>query len=115
MNINKDTLIYNDPLWSPYLEEWITYKDLASRMLNDHEIHLTHREWTRTVERHNERYCDQETDQYIVHSIRGYMLTSDTKLIDQSLKDYRKRALNMLHKRSRAIKSMKLRKQHRLL
>ena len=103
------------PIWHEYLNEWITYKELSAKLLEEHAIHLNQRDWTRIVENHNSRFCNLEIDKYIAHSVKGYKLTSDTSEILNSVDDLNTRALNMLSKRSKAIRALKLRHQKRLL
>ena len=87
------------------LTEWKKKKQILKE-LKQNDINLSEREWRKFVERNNRNYAAGITDKYIVHGCRGYKLTKDTKEIQEALKDYEKRALNMLKKVSDGRKAV---------
>lgn len=87
------------------LNEWTTKQDILD-CLKKQGYEVTERKWRKYVERYNKDYCNGINDSYIVHSNHGYKLTKDSREIEQSLNDLRKRALNMLWKVSTAKKAL---------
>lgn len=95
------------------LSDWKTKKQILQE-LKEHEIDMDERAWRKFVEQFNKRYCNDLSDEYIVHGTNGYKLTKDRKEIAASCQDLRKRALNMLKKVSRTNKSMAEKQQLKL-
>lgn len=54
----------------------------------------------------NERYESGQTEMFIAHSNRGYLLTSDQKIILESLEDDNKRALKLMRRYYRCKKAL---------
>ena len=85
--------------------DWSTKKEIIARALND-GINLHERVWRKFVEDYNKLYWRHEVDTFIVHSSKGYKLTSDKEEIKASIQDGKKRALNLLWKYSQTRKAM---------
>jgi hypothetical protein len=85
--------------------EWTTKKEVIARALND-GINLHERVWRKFVEDYNKLYWRHEVDTFIVHGRKGYKLTSDKDEIFASIKDSKKRALNLLWKHSQTMKAL---------
>jgi hypothetical protein len=83
------------------LSDWKTKKQILLELGN-----VSEREWRKAVEKHNIAYCKHEVDTYIVHSKLGYKLTQDKQEIIDSIKDNKKRSLNMLWKYSQTMKAL---------
>lgn len=65
------------------------------------------RELRREIKKYNAKFYNHEIDTFIVHSnSKGYKLTKDVEEIKESIKDNRKRALNMLYEESRVKKAL---------
>lgn len=83
------------------LSDWKTRKNILIELGN-----VSDREWRLYVEKHNIAYCKHEVDTYIVHSSKGYKLTTDKQEIIDSIKDNKKRSLNMLWKYSQTMRAL---------
>lgn len=87
------------------LFEWKKKKDILKE-LKEQGVYIHEREWRHIVEKHNKLYCEHKMDYYICHSNRGYKLTNNEEEIRESVKDYRKRAINQLIKASETLKAL---------
>lgn len=85
--------------------DWTTKKEIIARAYDD-GITLNERVWRKYVENHNKKFWSHEEDQFIAHSGKGYKLTSDKDEIVASIKDSKKRALNLLWKHSQTMKAL---------
>ena len=56
-------------------------------------IYVNERQWRKEVEKYDMEYCLGLHDSYIVHSSKGYMLTSDRKIIEKSKNDDKSRLI----------------------
>ena len=86
-------------------KDWSTKKEILARAKQD-GITLHERTWRFFVEDYNKKYWSHEVDTFIVHSSKGYKLTSDKDEIVASIKDSKKRALNLLWKHSQTMKAL---------
>lgn len=86
-------------------KDWSTKKEILARAKQD-GITLHERTWRFFVEDYNKKYWRHEVDTFIVHSSKGYKLTSDKDEIVASIKDSKKRALNLLYKYSQTMKAL---------
>lgn len=86
-------------------KDWSTKKEIIARAYDD-GIKLHERVWRKFVEDYNKKYWRHEVDTFIVHSSKGYKLTSDKDEIVASIKDSKKRALNLLWKHSQTMKAL---------
>ncbi len=86
-------------------QDWSTKKEILARAKQD-GITLHERKWRFFVEDYNKKYWRHEVDTYIVHSGKGYKLTSDKEEIKASIQDGKKRALNLLWKYSQTRKAL---------
>ena len=87
------------------LSDWKT-KSQILKELKRGGIVIDERNLRQKIELQNKLYYNHESDFYIVHSAKGYKVTSDREEILESLKDMRKRALNMLHKEAKTKKAL---------
>jgi uncharacterized SAM-dependent methyltransferase len=85
--------------------DWVTKKEIIEKAYND-GIKLHERVWRKFVEDYNKQYWRHEVDTFIVHSSKGYKLTSDKEEIKASIQDGKKRALNLLWKYSQTRKAL---------
>lgn len=92
-------------LISDKLNEWTKKSDILLE-LEKNGATMSERSWRKSVELHNKRYFEHQTDKYLAHSSRGYKLTSNKDEIIASAKDYRARAFNQLVKASKTLKAM---------
>jgi len=84
---------------------WKTKKQILAEAKRD-GIKIDERQWRKVVERYNMKYWAHEVDEFIVHGPKGYKLTSDKQEIKNSIRDSKKRALNLLWKHSRTMKAL---------
>lgn len=93
------------------LTEWKTRKAILEEIKSQNK-YLSDRTFRSNVEKYNERYGQiingSKHKLYIAHGQQGYILTSDKKIIEESIADSRKRALNQLSKESRVAKAIGL-------
>ena len=87
------------------LTEWKTKKKIIKE-IEENGMTVDERAWRKYVENHNKKYWDHEEEQFIVHSSKGYKLTSDKKEIIESIQDSRKRGINLLWKSSKTMKAL---------
>ena len=87
------------------LSNWKTKGEIL-RELKNGGIVIDERNLRQKIEAHNKLYYNHESDNYIVHSSKGYKVTTDKDEILDSLKDMRKRALNMLYKEAKTKKAL---------
>nr|DAU67706.1 MAG TPA: hypothetical protein [Caudoviricetes sp.] len=87
------------------LKEWKKKKDILKELKNN-GVRMSERAWRKSVELHNKRYFEHQTDKYLAHSVKGYKLTADKDEIIASAKDYRTRAFNQLVKASKTLRVM---------
>jgi len=85
--------------------EWKTKKKLLQEMKNN-DIILNERVFRKLVEKQNELYANHLSDKFIVHSSKGYKLTSCPKEIMESIKDNHKRAMDLLIKTSKIKRAL---------
>lgn len=88
-----------------YLMEWHTKKD-AIKYLKENDLKLNEREFRKRVEIFNQRYFREDSELFIAHSSKGYILTSDKNIISKSIKDDRKRALRLLERYQKTVKKL---------
>lgn len=87
------------------LSDWKTKREILSE-LNKHGCNINERRWRKYVSWYNKQFCNGVFKDYIVHGQKGYKLTSNIQEIEKSIKDYRKRAMDMLVKTSEASKAI---------
>ena len=87
------------------LSNWKKKKDILVEAAAN-GVPMDERAWRLYVEKHNMRYWIHEEDEYIVHSNKGYKLTSDKQEIRESIEDNKKRGLNLLWKHSQTMKAL---------
>ena len=85
--------------------DWKTKNQIIIDAYKD-GIKLHERVWRKFVEDYNKKYWRHEVDTFIVHGRKGYKLTSDKDDIVASIKDSKKRALNLLWKHSQTMKAL---------
>ena len=71
---------------------WHTKKEIIDYCLS-REILLDERQLRNMVEQYDKEYCDGLHDSYIAHSSKGYLLTSDRKIIEKSKNDDKARLI----------------------
>lgn len=74
------------------LDDWHKKSEIIS-YLEYKGFKTDERQWRKAVEQYDREYCDGKHDSYIVHSSRGYMLTSDKKIIEKSKNDDKSRLI----------------------
>lgn len=87
------------------LSEWKT-KNQIIKELHDQDIKTDERTLRAMIEKHNIRYFNHLEKEYIAHSPKGYIKTSDYSIIKKSIDDGKKRALNLLWKYSKTTKAL---------
>jgi hypothetical protein len=87
------------------LSRWKT-KTIILLELADKGVTINERTWRLYVEEHNKKFMNHEVDTYIIHSKNGYKLSRDKDEITASIRDLKKRGLNMLWKFSRTRKAL---------
>lgn len=88
------------------LTNW-KHKDVIIKELFMQNFLVSERELRREIKKYNARFYNHEIDTFIVHSnSKGYKLTKDVEEIKESIKDNRKRALNMLYEESKIRKAI---------
>lgn len=90
------------------LNTWRKKSEILRILHQNGYIKVTERSWRVFVEKYNKYYMDNVNNKYIVHSSKGYKLTSDKKEILASIQDLRNRSLNMLSKYSKTQKALGL-------
>ena len=73
-------------------DDWRKKSEILS-FLEYKGIKVDERQWRKAVELYDREYCDGKHDSYIVHSNKGYMLTSDRKIIEKSKNDDKSRLI----------------------
>lgn len=89
------------------LSNWKTKKEIIAE-LSLKGIPVNEREIRKEVEHHNELWWNDERDEYIAHSNKGYILTNDAALIMASNEDYKRRAVDMFKKYWKFSKKLNL-------
>lgn len=84
---------------------WKTKKQILNE-LKQNGVYLNERYFRKMIENHNKLFCQHKVNYYIVHSSKGYKLTQDRKEIIDTVKDFRKRAVNQFNKARDVIKAM---------
>lgn len=92
-------------LISEYLTDWIKKREILD-ILKSKGVTMDERAFRKAVELHNKNYFEHKTDKFLAHSSKGYRLTENKDEIILSAKDYRKRAMDLLVKSSKALKAM---------
>lgn len=88
------------------LGDWLK-KDEILRMLtlNKGKV-VNERAFRIMVKEHNKKFINHEKDYFIAHSSKGYKATTDKDEILASVKDKRKRALDMLYENAQVLKAL---------
>lgn len=87
------------------LSEWKT-KEQILKEYHDQGIGMKERTFRKLVEMNNKCYYDHTTEWFIAHGNKGYIKTKDAEIINKSIEDGKKRALNLLWKYSRTKKAL---------
>lgn len=87
------------------LSSWKTKRQIIFKLASQ-GIYIDERTWRLEVEKHNKKFYNHEVNTFIAHSSKGYKLTSDVEEIKDSIKDLRKRALDMLYKEAKIKKAI---------
>ncbi len=87
------------------MSDWKTKRQLMDE-LTERGIVMDERVFRKFVETNNKKFFNHELDEYIAHSSKGYIKTSDPEIIMKSIEDGKKRALNLLWKYSRVMKAL---------
>ena len=89
-----------------YLDrEWRT-KDKILYFLKYMNIDVNERALRDYFAEFNERYESGDTEMFIAHSQKGYLLTNDPKIIMDSLEDDNKRAMKLMKRYYRCKKAL---------
>lgn len=90
-----------------YLDtEWRTKDQCVSWLNNIFHLDISERAFRQFVADFNERYESGETEMFIAHSNKGYLLTADPELIMNSLNDDYKRAVKLMKRFWRCKKAL---------
>lgn len=88
------------------LTNWKTKKEIIKDLFMQNFL-VDERTLRKEIKKHNQAFYNHETNEFIVHSnTKGYKLTTDVEEIKESIKDNRKRALNLLYEESRIKKAI---------
>ena len=87
------------------LREWKTKKVILQELENQ-GFTVDERHLRKMIEKHNLRFFEHHEDEYIAHGSKGYMKTKDNGIIERSVEDGKKRALNLLWKYSRVKRAL---------
>ena len=99
-----------------YLDkDWRTKKELIEWYKIMYHTKLNERMMRIWFERYNEKYGRGESELFIAHSQKGYLLTSDPEIIRKSLMDDYKRAMKLLVRNSRCTKALSEKNQLSLM
>ena len=94
-------------LFKGYLDtKWRTKTECLEWYERQYQTKLDEREFRRRVESFNQKYAGGETEMFVAHSNKGYLLTNDISIIKKSLLDDYKRALKLLTRNSRCTKAL---------
>jgi len=94
-------------LFKGYLDkEWHTKTECLEWYEKQYFTKLNEREFRRRIESFNEKYAGGETEMFVAHSKKGYLLTNDIDIIKKSLLDDYRRALKLLKRNSRCTKAL---------
>lgn len=80
------------------LTKWKKQKEILLELHREFGINITSREWRTAVEKWNKLFASGDVSFYITHSSKGFKATTDYQEALLSIKDYQKRAFNMLEK-----------------
>ena len=90
-----------------YLDkDWKTKDEILYFINHFYKEQMNERSLREYFAKFNERYESGETEMFIAHSAKGYLLTSDAKTIMSSLEDDHKRAIKLLRRYFRCKKSL---------
>jgi len=87
------------------LTEWKTKDQILTELRIDFP-NLSEREWRKIVKRQNERYNQHESETFIAHSNKGYKIATNEEEIKRSLKDNKKRAIDLLISYGKGMKAI---------
>lgn len=87
------------------LSEWKKKSQILEE-LETGGIKIDERRLRKLIELQNNLYCEHETKNFIVHSSKGYKVTTDREEILKSVADNHKRAINLLYKESKTKKAL---------
>ena len=94
-------------MFKGYLDKkWRTKEKCLEWYEKKYHTKLNERLFRIWIEKHNEKYAEGNTEMFVAHSPKGYILTSDLDVIRKSLTDDYKRAMKLLVRNSRCTKAM---------
>ena len=102
-----------EELLKKYLHEWHTKKQIL-KYLKKNGLNLKERDLRRRIEAFNRFYFQDQSELYIAHSCKGYLLTADAEIIAKSISDDKKRALKLLKRYQKTSKKLSERNQMNL-
>lgn len=88
-----------------YLSDWRTKKEILG-YLSDKGVVMSERTLRQNLNGFNRQYPTGDTELFLAHSGKGYILTTDKSLIEKSLTDDRKRSLKMLKRYYGCLKEL---------
>ena len=90
-----------------YLDrEWRTKDKILYFLNNIMKIDINERALRDYFAEFNERYETGDTEMFVAHSQKGYLLTNDPKIIMDSLEDDNKRAMKLMKRYYRCKKAL---------
>lgn len=87
------------------LSEWKKKKEILKNF-SEKGISIDERTFRNKVKEFNKMFYNHETENFIAHSSNGYKMTTNVEEIKDSIKDNRKRALDMLYEEARIKKAI---------
>ena len=99
-------------LFKGYLDKkWRTKAECLTWYNKKYHAKLNERQFRRQVEKYNQRYSGGDTEMFVAHSNKGYILTADIDKIRKSLMDDYKRAMKLLKRNSSCTKALSQKNQ----
>lgn len=88
------------------MSSWKTKSILLKEYEDKTGVLLSERTFRQKIKENNSLFYKRKNDVFIAHSSKGYIATTNEKIIRQSIADNRKRALNLLYDESQAKKTL---------
>ena len=99
-------MIIIDLLKGYFDSEWRTKSELIAYLEGKCGLKFNERLLRRSFEKFNKLYETGETEMFVAHSNKGYMLTSDPMIIRNSLWDDYKRGIKLITRNHRCLKML---------
>ena len=93
-------------LLTNYLMIWRTKEEILNWYKNEYKTKLDERVFRNAVAKFNKQYETGETELFIAHSNKGYILTTDPEIIKKSLLDDYKRGIKLISRNYKCMKAL---------